>query len=76
MKIQFFNFDKIKIQITIRTSAMIDLITDAITQSSSPNPEIEIGPKIVTRIPPPTIIKTHIENKNPKRSDFKLRLPS
>ena len=51
------------------------LITDAINQSSSPNPEIEMGPNTVTTIPPPTSIKIHIANKNPKRPDFK-EIPS
>jgi hypothetical protein len=36
--------------------ATIALITDPINQLSSPNPEIEIGPNIVTTIPPPTSI--------------------
>ena len=56
--------------------ATIALITDPINKLNSPNPEIEIGPNIVTRIPPPTSIKTHIPNKNPKRSDFIMKLPS
>ena len=56
--------------------ATIALITDPINQSSSPNPEIENGPNIVTAIPPPTSIKIHIPNKNPKRPDFKEKHPS
>jgi hypothetical protein len=51
--------------------ATIALITDPINISNSPNPETEIGPNIVTTIPPPTNIKSHIANKNPKRPDFK-----
>jgi hypothetical protein len=35
-------------------------------ESNSPKPEIEIGPRIITAIPPPTIIKIHIKNMNPK----------
>ena len=45
-------------------------MTDVIKISNKPNPEIENGPKIVTRIPPPSRIKTHMANKNPYRSDF------
>lgn len=76
MNIQFFIFDKIKIQITTRTSAMTALITDAINQLSSPNPEIEIGPRMVTTIPPPTIINPHIANKKVNNPDFKGIFPS
>ena len=55
---------------------MIALITDAMNQLSSPNPEIEIGPKMVTTIPPPTIINPHIANKKVNSPDFKEILPS
>jgi len=56
--------------------ATIALITDEINQSRSPNPEIDIGPKRVTTIPPPTRIKIHIANKNPNKLDFKIISPS
>jgi len=56
--------------------ATIALITDPINKSSSPNPEIENGPSIMTVIPPPTSIKIHITNKNPKRPNFKEKPPS
>ena len=56
--------------------ATIALITDPINISNSPNPETEIGPNSVTTIPPPTSIKIHIANKNPKRPDFKGKPPS
>lgn len=49
---------------------------DAINRLNSPYPVIEIGPKIVTRIPPPRRIRIHIANKNPNRPDFKEILPS
>ena len=68
--------DKIKIQIITRTIAITALITDAINQLNSPNPEIEIGPKIVTTIPPPTIINPHIANKKVNNPDFKVIHPS
>jgi len=55
---------------------MTALITDAINQSNSPKPEIEIGPKIVTTIPPPKIIKPHIANKKMNSPDFKAIYPS
>ena len=50
-------------------------MTDVINQSNSPNPETENGPNIVTAIPPPTSIKIHIPNKNPKRLYFKEKPP-
>ncbi len=56
--------------------ATIALVTDPINKLNSPNPEIEIGPNIVTTIPPPTSIKIHIANKNPKRPDFTRNTPS
>jgi len=68
--------DRIKIHTTTKTTATIALITDAINQSRSPNPEIDIGPRRETTIPPPTIIKTHIANKNPNNPGFKMTLPS
>jgi len=43
---------------------------DVINMSDGPNPEIENGPKIVTRIPPPNRIKTHMASKNPYKPDF------
>ena len=55
---------------------MTALITDAINQSNSPNPETEIGPRMVTTIPPPTIINPHIANKKVNSPDFKVILPS
>jgi hypothetical protein len=64
------------LQLPTRTSAIIALITDAINQLRSPNPEIEMGPSIVTTIPPPTMIRVHIANKNPKSPGFKMKLPS
>ncbi len=76
MKIKFFNLDKIKIHITTRMIATIALITDPKKKLNSPNPETEIGPNIVTTIPPPTSIRIHIANKNPKRPDFKAKSPS
>jgi hypothetical protein len=45
--------------------AIIPLITDPINQLNSPYPLIEIGPKRITIIPPPIIIKSHIANKKP-----------
>jgi len=53
---------------------IIALITDEISQSRSPKPEIDTGPRRVTIIPPPIIIKTHIANKNPNKLDFKMHL--
>ena len=49
---------------------------DAINELRSPNPDIEIGPRIVTTIPPPTSIKPHIASKNPSRPNFKVIHPS
>jgi len=51
--------------------AITALMTDEINQSRSPKPEIDTGPKRTTTIPPPTIIKIHIANKNPNKLDFK-----
>jgi hypothetical protein len=76
LKIQFLILDKIKIQITIRISAITVLITDEMNQLKSPYPEIDIGPRNVTIIPPPMIINPHIANKNPKRPGFKVKPPS
>jgi len=76
LKIIFFNFDRIKIHTTTKIIAIIALITDEINQSRSPNPEIDIGPRRITTIPPPAIIKIHIVNKNPNKSDFKTIAPS
>jgi len=56
--------------------AIIPLITEPINQLNSPYPLIEMGPKMVTIIPPPTIIKSHIANKKPYRLDFKEKHPS
>jgi len=56
--------------------ATVALMIDAISQSRSPNPEMDIGPKRVTTIPPPIIIKIHIANKNPNKPDFKMAQPS
>ena len=50
---------------------MTALITDEINQSRSPKPETDIGPKIVTRIPPPNRINTHIPKRKPNNSGFK-----
>ena len=55
---------------------MTALITDPINKLNSPKPETEIGPKIVTTIPPPKIIKPHIANKKVNSPDFKGILPS
>jgi len=51
-------------------------MTDAINQLRSPNPDIVIGPRSVTTIPPPISIKIHIANKNPNKPDFKMIRPS
>lgn len=45
---------------------------DEISEFISPKPSIEIGPKIVTTIPPPIKIKIHIPNK--KENNFALKL--
>ena len=41
-------------------------------ESSSPNPEIESGPKNRTAMPPPNSIKIHITKINPKSESFKF----
>ena len=43
-----------------RIIAIIALIDDEIIESKSLYPVIEIGPKIVTSMPPPTSNKIHI----------------
>ena len=43
------------------------LTIEFIQGSNSPKPVIEMGPRIITAMAPPIIIKTHIKNKNPKR---------
>ncbi len=63
---KFFIFSKINTQIKDKDIAIIPLKTELIKGSNSPKPVIEIGPKIVTAIPPPISIKSHIKNKNPK----------
>ena len=45
--------------------AMIPLKTDEIIESRSPNPDTEIGPRIITTTPPPKSIKSHIAINNP-----------
>lgn len=59
-----------------RKIATVALTIDEINKSSSsPNPEIEIGPKILTIIPPPIRIRPHMANKNPKMP-FKVKSSS
>ena len=41
-------------------------------ESSSPNPEIERGPKNRTAMPPPNNIKIHITKIKPKSENFKF----
>lgn len=45
--------------------AIAPLIPDEIIQLKSPNPVTEIGPRTITKIPPPSKINPHIANKNP-----------
>ena len=47
-------------------TARIPFITEFNKEFNSPNPEIEIGPRIRTAIPPPIMIRIHIKNINPK----------
>ncbi len=59
-----------------RIIATTAFMIEDMNQFSSPYPEIEIGPKIVTTIAPPTSIRIHIPNKNPYRPGFILKPPS
>ena len=63
---KFFNFNKIKTQSIDNPIAARPLIREFIKESNSPNPETERGPRMVTAIPPPRIIRIHIKNKKPK----------
>lgn len=63
---KFFSLAKIKIHAMERPIAILPLRIEFNKVSYSPYPEIEIGPKIVTAIPPPIKIRIHIKNKNPK----------
>ncbi|MFB5614993.1 MAG: hypothetical protein ACE5RI_07840 [Candidatus Nitrosomaritimum yanchengensis] len=57
---------KTKTHITDKIIAISPLVTELKKESNSPKPVIEMGPRIVTAMPPPTKIKTHIKNMNPK----------
>jgi len=50
----------------MRINAIRTLIPELIIGSISPNPANEIGPTNKTIKPPPTKIKTHIENMKEK----------
>jgi len=63
---KFFSLAKIKTHAIDKPIAIIPLRMDPNNSSYSPYPEIEMGPKIVTAIPPPIKIRIHIKNKNPK----------
>ena len=49
---------------------------DDIRESKSPKPEIDIGPNIVTRIPPPANNKSHIAKMKMKIEEFIMKHPS
>ncbi len=55
---------------------MIALVTEDKNQFISPKPVTEIGPKIVTTIPPPIRIKIHITKIKLNNPIFKSSLPS
>ncbi len=55
---------------------MIALIIEDKIKSISPNPDIEIGPNMVTTIPPPIRIKSHIPKIKPNIPIFKFSHPS
>ena len=56
--------------------AIPPLVTDVKILSNSPKPEMEIGPKITTAIPPPSIIKIHIAKRKTKIVEIKFLSPS
>jgi len=58
--------DKIKIHVTTNPIDITALIAEEKIKSNSPYPEIVIGAKIRTAIPPPIIIKIHIAKINRK----------
>ena len=61
-----------KIHPVTKIIAIIALIEEVAKESSSPNPEIERGPKISTAIPPPSSIRIHITKIKPKTENFKF----
>ena len=69
-------FDKTKTQAITRIIAIIAFIPEDKIESKSPKPEIDIGPNIVTRIPPPANNKSHITKINTKIEEFIVKHPS
>ena len=59
-----------------RRIAIPPFVTDVKILSNSPKPEIEIGPKIITAIPPPRRIKIHIAKRKTRIVEIKFSSPS
>ena len=60
-----------KIHPVTKSIAIIVLMEELAKESSSPNPEIERGPKNIIVIPPPNSIRIHIKKIKPKIENFK-----
>ena len=57
--------ERITIHKTTNKIAIIPFTIDVSSEFIAPNPDIEIGPKTETTIPPPIKIKIHIQKMNP-----------
>ena len=60
-----------KIHPVTKIIAIIALMEEFAKKSSSPNPEIERGPKNNTAMPPPNSIRIHITKIKAKTENFK-----